>query len=127
MTDTRVLLDSSVWITYLVSGEEQAAGYAENDEMRKFTCALSLFEIKKKMLGVGIPRSERESKLWFVKSNSEIVDVDSFLCEEAANNAIKHRLSLADAIILTAAQQKSALLVTYDSHFHGISGVRLLR
>ena len=51
------------------------------------------------------------------------VDLDAKLAVEAAILSAKHRLPMADSIILATARQHGATLWTQDADFAGIDGV----
>jgi len=54
---------------------------------------------------------------------SEVVPLTSHLALTAADFALVHRLSFADALIYATSQQYGVPLVTCDDHFQGLNGV----
>lgn len=54
----------------------------------------------------------------------EVVDLDTAIALEAATLSAEHELSTADAIIYATALACGADLLTCDSHFQGLPGVR---
>ena len=54
---------------------------------------------------------------------SEVVPLTSHLALTAADFALVHRLSFADALIYATSQQYGIPFVTCDDHFQGLNGV----
>jgi len=57
----------------------------------------------------------------------QVVSLDTSISLLAADLALLHGLSFADAIIYATAQQKSAQLITADDHFEGLANVVYFR
>ncbi len=121
-----VLLDSSAWLGYLLNAHSRVTALVDSEACIKFTSALSLFEVKKKMLKVGIRNRRIEDALYFIKAKSSVVPADGDLCEQAAADCIGNGLHATDAIIYRTARNNSAKLVTRDYDFRGLDGVELL-
>lgn len=52
-----------------------------------------------------------------------VIDLDAELARDAARLSIRHRLPMADSIILATARRSDAILWTQDSDFEGLDGV----
>lgn len=52
-----------------------------------------------------------------------LIPLDDRLALEAADYSLRHKLSLADAVVYATAQAHHATLVTSDEHFQGLPGV----
>jgi predicted nucleic acid-binding protein len=55
-----------------------------------------------------------------------IIPLDEQLAFLAAELTIAHQLSMADALIYATAQAHRALLITSDTHFANLPGVKLI-
>jgi predicted nucleic acid-binding protein len=60
------------------------------------------------------------------RRRSPVVDLDDTLAVSAARLSIKHKLSMADAVILATARAFNAELWTMDADFQGIVGVKFI-
>src|SRR5580700_4033863 len=116
------LVDSSGWIEFLGDGPlaEKFAPFFEHED-RLIVPAIVLYEVYKKLLSVqGSPAADR-----FLSAalRARVVPLDERLALLAARIRLDRRLAMADAIIYATAQVAGALLVTSDTHFHGLPGV----
>jgi predicted nucleic acid-binding protein len=90
-----------------------------------FTPVLSLFEIKRKLLGEGHRGEAIKKVLGFVKERSIIVDLSETLAEKAAELSAEIKLHTIDSIIYKGALESKATLITADSDFEGLGNVRM--
>jgi predicted nucleic acid-binding protein len=117
------VVDSSGWLEFF-AGSERAALFEpailEVDAL--IVPTLSLFEVYKVVLR---QRSETEAlqAVTFMRQG-EIVDLDGALALSAAELSVRHRLPMADSILLATARSRDAALWTQDRDFAGIDGVR---
>jgi predicted nucleic acid-binding protein len=117
------VVDSSGWLEFF-AGSERAALFEpailEVDAL--IVPTLSLFEVYKVVLR---QRSETEAlqAVTFMRQG-EIVDLDGPLALSAAEHSVRHRLPMADSILLATARSRDAALWTQDRDFAGIDGVR---
>jgi len=56
-----------------------------------------------------------------------VVDLDADLAIQAASLGSRHKLPLADSVMLATARAHGAILWTQDADFDGIDGVRYVR
>lgn len=117
------LLDSSIWLAYFFEGN-----FSELIETDETFClsALSIFEIKKKMLRANVPLRLVQEKLSHIKSKSIIFSVDDSLAENAVEISIKHKMPMADSIIYATAIVEDAKIFTLDNHFRGLERAEVL-
>ena len=122
MTDFE-LLDSSVWLDYFHN-----QGYKEIIESDKIilTSSLSLFEIKKKLIGDKEKIEKIKKSLDFIKIRSIIKDLNSDIAEKAAEISSEKKLPSADSIIYTTALLNNAILITFDNDFRNLNNARVL-
>ena len=117
------VVDSSGWLEFF-AGSERAALFEpailEVDAL--IVPTLSLYEVYKIVLR---QRSETEAlqAATFMRQG-EIVDLDGPLALSAAELSVRHRLPMADSILLATARSRDALLWTQDRDFAGLDGVR---
>ena len=119
------LLDSSVWIAYFIESNQKAIQLINSSEAL-LTSAVSLFEVKRKLINHGVPQEKLKISLEFIKQRSMVTDVNGELCEKAADVSLKYNLKSIDSIIYTSSQTNNATLVTCDSDFKNLPNVELL-
>ena len=124
MTDSR-FLDSSAWLAYFY-GEEQVKEMIESDQIL-LTSAISLFEIKNKLIKDKIETVKLKRSLEFIKKRSLIVNIDVEISEEAVAFSIKDNLHTVDALIYSSTLKNESVLVTFDNDFHGLNNVLILK
>lgn len=117
------VVDSCGWLEYLASGPN--ADFFEaaiTDTESLLVPSLSLYEVFKRVL---VQRGESDAfQVIALMQQGRIVDLDSASAIAAAALSVNLGLSMADAIILSAARSYEAVLWTQDSHFENINGVR---
>lgn len=117
------VVDSSGWLEFF-AGSERAALFEpailEVDAL--IVPTLSLYEVYQVVLR---QRSETEAlqAVTFMRQG-EIVDLDGPLALSAAELSVRHRLPMADSILLATARSRDATLWTQDRDFAGLDGVR---
>ena len=125
MTDSK-LLDSSAWLAYFYGGSEEIKSTIESDTLL-LTSAISIFEIKNKLMKDKIDSIKLKNSLEFVKKRSLIVDIGCEIGEEAVETSIKNGLHTVDALIYASALKNNSLLVTFDRDFDGLKNVLILK
>jgi len=127
MTETRTLLDSSAWIEYFLTGQKEVKEMVESKDSLLLTSALSILEVKRKLLKEKYPVKLVQESIDFIRNNSIINDVSEEICEKAAEDCIKKGLHTADAIIYRTARQNNARIVTLDPDFKNLGEVTMLK
>lgn len=117
-----VILDTCGWIEWLTDGAlaNDFAPWMQSPTEQIVPTAIQ-YELYK-----WVKREAGESKAMEVIAATEqcqILPLDGAIALLAADLALKHRLSFADAIIYASAQWADAELITADDHFEGLSGV----
>lgn len=123
MTDSE-LLDSNVWIDYLIKGSFK-------EKIEKATVfllsSLSLFEIKRKLLkNQYLKKEEIDEKIMFIKKKSIILNIDENIADKAAEIAEENKLGAADALIYTTSLLNNATFLTLDNDFRHLDKVNIL-
>ena len=116
------ILDSSIWLAYLFDG--QFVELIECDE-KLFLSALSLFEIKRKLLNIKVGKKDVNSKIDFIKKRNVVLSVDGKIAEKASELSFEKGLPATDSIIYATALQNKLNLVSLDNDFRGLSNTEV--
>lgn len=117
-----VLVDTCGWIEWLIDGElaERYRPYLEKPESLVVPTSLQ-FELYK-----WVRREKDEAtalEVIALTASGRIIELTTSLALFAADLALEHGLSFADAIIYASARHIDVSLVTSDSHFERLPGV----
>jgi predicted nucleic acid-binding protein len=117
------VVDSSGWLEYFAAGENAPFFAAAIEDPRELIVpTLSLYEVFKR---VAQQRTESDAlQAAAVMQQGDVVDLDARIAVSAARLSIRHKLPMADSIMLATAVEYGATLWTQDSHFEGIPAVR---
>jgi predicted nucleic acid-binding protein len=120
------VIDSSAWLEYFTNGPNAsffAAAIEQTDDL--VVPSLTFIEVFKKVL----QQTDEGHALQAVAvmQQGTVVDLDARLALDAARISIKHRLPMADSMILASAQSCEATLWTQDEDFKDIPGVQFRR
>jgi toxin FitB len=116
------LIDSSLWIDYLVNGNFK--DIVEKEE-KLLLATISLIEIKKKLSRLKIPNKEIKNKVDYIKKQSIIITLDEKIAEKASEFVIEKDLPIADSIVYASAFINNAVLLTLDNDFRGLDNVKI--
>lgn len=117
------LIDSSAWLAYF-AGESQAKHFLElfNDPEALVVPTITLYEVFKVVLREA---SENEAlQAIAAMKKGKVVDFTQSLALSASKLSLKHKLPMADSIILATAKLYNAVVWTLDSDFQNIDGVK---
>jgi uncharacterized protein len=119
------VIDSVGWIAYFTGGK-LAEGYREYILAQSETICPSIviYEVCKK-IQAGVGRQAAAAAVAQLLK-TRVVPLDHSLATAAARISIRHKLSMADAIIYTTAMLAGATLVTSDAHLEGLPGVEFV-
>jgi predicted nucleic acid-binding protein len=125
-TDSELfLVDSSGWLEY-VTADTKAEFFRPyfQPKVRLVVPSIVVYEVRKILL-------LRHTSLvadWFVSEvvRHGIVDLDHFIALEAAALSVRYQLHMADAVIYASALQHRAQLLTSDTHFANLPGVKVV-
>ncbi len=123
-----VLVDSYGWIEYYSGGSraKEYAVYIEKANRKEYyTPSIILYEVYKKIKSTAGKDKAVEAHA-YITHYTTVVPFDERLAMDAADTSIEEGLGMADAIILAAARQHKAFLVTGDKHFKGKKDVKYL-
>jgi len=116
------LVDSCGWLEYLADGVN-ADFFAEPlENLEKLLVpTICITEVFKRVLQ---QRGEDEAlQAAALMQQGQVVDLDSTIAVEAARLGYKHKLPLADGIILATAYIYKAVIWTQDADFKGLKDV----
>jgi len=119
------LVDSCGWLEYLAEGPN-ASFFAEPLEEIELLIvpSICILEVTKKVLR---HRSRTEAlEVATAMQQGKVVSLDASLALDSANLGLRHKLPLADAVILATARASNALIWTQDSDFEGLDGVNYI-
>jgi toxin FitB len=120
-----VVVDSSGWIEFFTDGPkaDAYARYLKNPE-KVVTPAVVIYEVYKK---IKRERGEEMAKLCVAQmEKTRGVPMDQSLALRAADLRLEFSLPMADSFVLATAQALGAELITSDTDFKNIQGVRVL-
>jgi toxin FitB len=117
------IIDSSAWLTYF-AGESQAKHFLElfNDPETFIVPTITIYEVFKVVLREA---GENEAlQAIAAMKKGKVVDLTQSLALSASKLSLKHKLPMADSIILATAKLYNAVVWTLDSDFQNIDGVK---
>lgn len=119
-----VVLDSSVWIDWLAD-QPGATRFtpAFIDSEAPLVPAIVCYEVLRWYRAKGL--TDDELRIAALLRQCTTVPLTAELAEAAVDLAAKHKLAMADAIILATARAHGAELWTQDGDFTGLAGVRV--
>ena len=120
------MIDSWAWIEYWKGGKysRAAASYIDGDE-EAFVSAINLIEIYS-WFARYYAENVAKSRVETVEKRCFIMPLEKSAAIEAAKLKLKHKLGIADSVILATAKGLNAKLVTGDPDFKNIDGVTFL-
>lgn len=117
------LVDSCGWLEYLAEGPN-ASFFAEPLENidSLIVPPICILEVFKRILQ---QRSQAEAlQVATSMRQGKVIPLDTDLALAAASLGLRHRLPLADAVILATAQASDAVIWTQDSDFESLGNVK---
>jgi predicted nucleic acid-binding protein len=117
------VVDSSGWLEYFADGPNArffAPAIENTPELLVST--INVYEVFRRVL----QQRDENAALRAVAAmeHGRLVEVDEAIALHAAQLGLKHKLPMADSMILATARAHDALLWTQDADFEGIDGVR---
>ena len=124
MTDSR-FIDSSTWLAYFYRENEEIKSIIESDTIL-LTSAISIFEIKNKLIKDKIELIKIQRVIEFIKKRSLVINIDSEIAEKAVEFSIKNKLRTTDALIYSSALKNNSILLTLDNDLKGLNNVAII-
>jgi predicted nucleic acid-binding protein len=117
------LVDTSGWIEFLFDGPNAGVFAPAIEETSTLVVpVICLYEVFKKVNAVA--DEARALQAVAQMKQGRVVDVTETIALRAALISLKHRLPMADSLILSTAWAQQADLLTQDEHFIGLPGVK---
>jgi predicted nucleic acid-binding protein len=120
-----LLVDTSAWIEWLV-GSATGDRVAEHlpDQADWLVPTMVQLELAK-WLTREVGEDKADQVIAFTQV-CQVIPLDTEIALEAAEACRMHKLATADAIVFATARARGATILTCDSHFEGLPGVRLV-
>ena len=122
MTDYN-LIDSSVWISYLINGK-----YKDIIETEKklLLATISIIEITKRLSKLKIPKKEITQKIDYIKKQSILINLDEDIAYKASQLVVEKDIPIADSVVYASAIANNAVLLTLDNDFRNLDNAEIL-
>jgi predicted nucleic acid-binding protein len=120
------IVDTSGWIEFLFGGPNASVFsplVEKTDQL--LVPVICLYEVFKKLNAVA--DEARALQAIAQMKQGEVVEVTEAIALRAALISLKHRLPMADSLILSTARSRGAVLWTQDDHFANLPGVEYRR
>lgn len=116
------VVDTSGWVEFLFGGTN-ADVFAPlvEDTANLLVPVICLYEVFKKVNAVA--DEPRALQAVAQMKQGQVIELSEAIALRAALISLKHRLPMADSLILSTAWSKQATLWTQDKHFAGLPGV----
>ena len=125
ITDSR-FLDSSAWLSYFYANNYQIKSIIESNVIL-LTSAISIFEIKNKLIKDKTESIKIQRTMDFIKKRSLIVNIDLETADQAVEFSVKNNLPAIDALIYSSNIKNDSILITLDNDFRGLNNVIILK
>lgn len=126
MTDSRLFLDSSVWIGYFLGDLPESKKAIDSPESILFTSIISVHEVLKKLEERGMDEKEAEQAIKFMEENSIIVNLNRETARNSVDCCFKYGLHTIDSLIYASSMGLDAVFVTGDKDFNKTPKTRIL-
>ncbi len=119
-TEYKILIDSSAWIDYFFTANKKIKEIIDSETQAIISSAISLHEVKKKLLREKYSEKDIAQTLEFMKTKSSIIEITEEICEKSADDSINLKLHTTDSLIYRTAIEKNAKILTLDNDFKNI-------
>jgi toxin FitB len=116
------VVDTSGWIEYFFSGANASffsASIEDTDNL--FVPVVCLYEVFKKVIAVADEAKALQAVAQMKQGH--VVNLTEDIALRAALISLKHKLPMADSLIVATASAQGARLWTQDEHFRNLPGV----
>jgi predicted nucleic acid-binding protein len=126
MTESKVLVDSSIWLAYFLASADAVKNIIDSSKNMLYTSAVTLHEVKRKLLRMDYTSRQAEKATQFIRENSIVIPVDDKIALESVAHCLKNKLHTIDSIIYETAIQNNCKLVTADKDFKNMKDAILV-
>ena len=119
------LIDTCGWIEYLSDStlSDSFSPFIESATPdRCFTPTMIIYEVYKRITSV-YNEEEAMKAVAHIKNCTSVLDMTESIAISAADLSLKHRIPMADSIILATAKSKGASIITSDTDFKELENV----
>ena len=117
------LVDSCGWLEYFADGPNaDFFAPALEDKENLLVPSICIFEVFKRILGQRDEKAGLQAAA--LMQQGKVVELSSPIALTAAKISIRHKIPLADSVILATARTHDALVWTQDINFKGMENVR---
>jgi len=127
MTDSKVFIDSSVWLAYFLASSEKSRDYIDSPENTLYTSVITLHEVANKLHSLRYSPQQTGKVLKFIRENSILVQVDEPIALLSVQHTTNKRLHTVDALIYESARQNGCTLITADYDFKGLENTLIIQ
>lgn len=127
MTGARLLIDSSIWLSYFLGVDGKVATLIDSEENTLFTSVISLHEVQKKLAKMNNTSDRITKAIAFMKQNSILVQIDDKIAEASVAHCREHGLHTVDALIYETAVENKCTLLTGDYDFKNLPNTEIFR
>ncbi|MDO8428593.1 MAG: PIN domain-containing protein [Candidatus Diapherotrites archaeon] len=126
MTDSKLFLDSNIWLGYVLGNFPKTKEIVESKNAILFTSIICLHEVYKKMKKIS---SETDAKkaIQFMEDNSIIIGINKEIAIQAAENCEMHKLHTIDSLIYSSAQNLKVQFITADIDFKNLPNTQTIQ
>lgn len=124
--DTRLFLDSSIWLGYFLGNIPETRELIDSEETTLFTSIISLHEVFKRLKRIGRAEKEAERALKVIEDNSIIISINKEIALGAVKSCEEHGLHTIDSLIYSSAIAVAAIFVTADKDFAGLPKTKII-
>lgn len=118
------LVDTSAWIEYL-TGSPLGRGLAADLPVRSAWLVPTMVQLELVKWLTREKGADKADQLIAFTETCVVAELDTAIAVAAAELCRRHRLATADAVIYATSLAYGADLLTCDSHFDGLPGVKL--
>lgn len=126
VTDSKLFLDSSTWLGYLLGNLPEAKEIVDSPQTTLFTSIISIHEIYKRFKNLKKTQKEIETAIRFIEDNSILINLSKEIAIQAVENCNAYDLHTIDSLIYSSAMEKKTTFVTADSDFSKTPKTRII-
>jgi predicted nucleic acid-binding protein len=127
MTGTKLLIDSSIWLSYFLGAKEKVATLIDSEDNTLYTSVISLHEVRKKLVKMNNTNEQITKSIAFIKQNSILILIDDKIAEASVAHCTEHGLHTVDALIYETAVENNCTLLTGDYDFKNLPNTEIIR
>ncbi len=127
MTNTKLFIDSSIWLDYFLHTDELIGKMMDSHEGRLLTSIICYHEVSRRLIRLNSNEFYIKEVIRFMRENSVIIPVDEDIAVKSSEVSVKHRLASMDSIIYQSALASNALLITADNDFRGLPNTQVVK